>query len=75
MEEQRSVPLCKVELLQGVSTEKKDVYIPPKMESIVVELENNIAAGSITLKETNEEVQESWQVEDDIIKDIEIDLF
>ncbi|NGM64077.1 hypothetical protein [Sphingobacterium sp. SGR-19] len=77
MEEQNNIlPPNITESHGGSRTENGKLnYIAPTMGSILVELESNIAAGSITLKETDEEVQESWKVEDDIIKDIEIDLF
>lgn len=58
-------------------TEKNEkfTYIVPTMGLILVELENNIAAGSIVVKETDEIIEESWMVEDEVVRDIDIDLF
>ena len=79
MEEQNSMlpPRTAIRQVGGVvdSKEKKMEYVPPKMGSIIVELENSIASGSITLKESDEMVEESWMVEEDVVKDIEVDLF
>ncbi len=77
MEEQNStLPPNITESHGGSRTENGKLnYIAPAMGSILVELESNIAAGSITVKETEDKVEEGWMVEDDVVREIEIDLF
>ena len=77
MEERNStLPPDIAGLQDGSKTENgKLIYLAPAMGSILVELENNIAAGSITVKETEGKVEEGWMVEDDVVREIDIDLF
>lgn len=77
MEEQNNIlPPDITESHGGSRTEnRKLTYLAPVMGSILVELENNIAAGSITVKETEDKVEEGWMVDDDLVREIDIDLF
>ncbi|PRD56498.1 hypothetical protein [Sphingobacterium gobiense] len=77
MEEQNSMLPPDIAGLQDGSKTKNEklIYLAPAMGSILVELENNIAAGSITVKETEGKVEEGWMVEDDVVREIDIDLF
>ncbi|MBD1432225.1 hypothetical protein H8B06_05255 [Sphingobacterium sp. DN00404] len=54
---------------------EKLTYIVPKVGLTFVELENNIAAGSITVNENNNVVEESWMVEEDDRREIDLDFF
>ncbi|PRD48200.1 hypothetical protein [Sphingobacterium haloxyli] len=76
MEEPNSTLPPSITGLERVSrTDKgKLIYLAPAMGSILVELENNIAAGSITVKQTDDKVEEGW-MEDDLERDIVIDLY
>lgn len=66
---------CEKEQSLRVGARKmKDVYIPPTMGLIIVELESHIAAGSITVKQTEDKVEEGWMV-DEIEREIIIDLY
>jgi len=49
-------------------------YVPPVLGEVVVELECHIAAGSITVKQTDDKVEEGW-MEDNLERDIVIDLY
>lgn len=53
---------------------KKLTYVPPVLGAVVVELECHITAGSITVKQTDDKVEEGW-MEDDLERDIVIDLY
>ncbi len=73
MEEQKSPLIPEREFFRAEKNEKRR-YLAPTMGAILVELESHIAAGSITVTQENQEVQEGW-MEDEIVRDIEIDLF
>lgn len=77
MEEQNSMPLQTGEVWSGGDSgkPKKLTYITPKIGLTFVELENSIAAGSITVNENNNAVEESWMVEEDDVRNIDLDFF
>lgn len=79
MEEQKSLPATERKEMRGVckaEREEKLTYVPPKTGLLTVELENNIAAGSISVRVgPNEEVEESWLVKEDDTRDVDLDFF
>ena len=78
MEEQNSMlPLETGETWNSGDSAKSEklTYIAPNIGLTFVELENNIAAGSITVNENNNVVEESWMVEEDDLREIDLDFF
>jgi len=76
MEEQSNMllPNSVARQSQSVKLEGKKNYVPPSLKVVVVELEYNLAAGSVIVKETDDIVQESWKVDDGMVKEIDIDF-
>ena len=50
-------------------------YTPPTLDMTLIEMEYGIAADSIQVNPDNNQVQESWMVEDDINRDVDLDFF
>lgn len=78
MREQKSTLTPGTEETPDVSrAERKEKlkYVPPKTGLITVELENSIAAGSIKVKQKDNVVEESWMVEEDDVRDVDLDFF
>lgn len=73
MEEQTNLLIPGREFSRAEKSEKL-LYVAPEVKTTTVELESPIAAGSITVTQENQEVEEGW-MEDEIIRDIEIDLY
>ncbi|MBD1422511.1 hypothetical protein [Sphingobacterium chuzhouense] len=74
MEQQKS-PLIPEMGLHRAEKNEKLLYLAPSMGSILVKLESHIAAGSITVKENDNVVQESWMVEEDDVRNVDLDFF
>lgn len=54
---------------------KKPPYLSPHIAFREIEMESHIAAGSITVEDNDNVVQESWTVEADDVRDIDLDFF
>lgn len=74
MKQQKSPLMPEMGLHRAEKNEKRN-YLAPAMRSTLVELESHIAAGSITVKENNNVVEESWMVEEDDTRSINLDFF
>ncbi|HLT89067.1 MAG TPA: hypothetical protein VKZ57_15875 [Sphingobacterium sp.] len=74
MEQQKSPLIPEVGLHRAEKNEKLS-YLTPAIGSTLVELESHIAAGSITVEENNNVVEESWMVEEDDVRNIDLDFF
>lgn len=53
----------------------KETYVSPQVVTVHIEFEGNIAAESITVKESNNRVEESWMEAEDDVRDTKLDFF